>query len=122
MDLGEKLSKMYPSLERFAFSLTGCKEDAEDITMESITKILEKKEKLSFDINIEAYLIRTIKNTFVDLVRKNNKINKNDEIDNNDENLWSAKDFSTRNVESDEIGRAFAKIGDSCKETISLFL
>ena len=60
---------MYPKLLRYATSLTGQNDSGKDLVMEVITKIFEA-ENLPADLNLEAYATRSIKNLFLNNLKK----------------------------------------------------
>ena len=60
---------IYPKLLRYAMSLTKRSAAAEDLVMAVITKLLESN-NLPVDINVEAYAMRSVKNLFLNTVKK----------------------------------------------------
>lgn len=61
----------HKQLYRVAFRLTGNREDAEDIVQETFMKIWNGRERLGQLNNTAAFCMATLKNVFVDRVRKN---------------------------------------------------
>lgn len=61
----------HQQLYRVAFRLTGNREDAEDIVQETFMKIWNSRERLGELDNPAAFCMATLKNVFVDSVRKN---------------------------------------------------
>lgn len=62
--------KYYQSLFIYAFSLTGCQEDAEDLVANTFVKAL-----LSFEEgHLKAWLYRVLKNEFYNLYKKKKKL------------------------------------------------
>jgi RNA polymerase sigma-70 factor, ECF subfamily len=54
----------------YSFFLTKNKSDAEDLLQDAFTRIFAKKEAISNVKNIKSYLIATLRNMYVDNVRK----------------------------------------------------
>lgn len=63
---------IYPKLLRYAMSLTKRSAAAEDLVMAVITKLLESN-NLPVDINVEAYAMRSVKNLFLNTVKKESR-------------------------------------------------
>ena len=58
MELGQALSDLYPTLVRFALSLTKAR-CGRDLVMEVITNMLERQNKFDDSTNIQAYAMRS---------------------------------------------------------------
>ena len=70
-DLSIRLKEAYPSLQRYAWSLTGNKDDAHDLVMKAFMKLVEKLKNSNWSPeNFQAYLKKIIRNTFIDGMRK----------------------------------------------------
>jgi RNA polymerase sigma-70 factor, ECF subfamily len=131
MDMGEKLVQLYPTLQRYAVSLTRSKETAEDLVMAVIVKLLEKKNTLDPDINLQAYAFRSIKNAFIDsrrhAVRQITASNMTTAEDDDGSDFLSsivdeasaAMTFSS--LEFRDLSRALCSLGDECLEILTLF-
>lgn len=61
----------HQQLYRVAFRLTGNREDAEDIVQETFMKIWNSRDRLGQLDNPAAFCMATLKNVFVDSVRRN---------------------------------------------------
>lgn len=68
-----ELMSLQPSLERFAMSLTGNSEDAKDLVQETLLKALTYQNKYQADTNMKAWTFTIMKNTFINVYRKNVK-------------------------------------------------
>lgn len=63
----------HQQLYRVAFRLTGNREDAEDIVQETLMKIWNSRGRLGRLNNPAAFCMATLKNVFVDSVRRNHR-------------------------------------------------
>ena len=63
--------KLYQSLYLYALSLTHHPQDAEDLVMETLVKAYLSYGGVG---NIQAWMFKVLKNTFIDLFRKNKRI------------------------------------------------
>ncbi len=68
-----ELTKLQPSLQRFAMSLTGNSEDAKDLVQETFLKAFTYQDKYQSDTNLKAWVFTIMKNTFINIYRKNTK-------------------------------------------------
>lgn len=71
MDRAQEILALFKngSLQNFALSLCRNVDDADDLAMDVVTKLLEKKHLIPREIPIEAYAIKAVRNRFVDKVR-----------------------------------------------------
>ena len=60
----------HPRLYRFAFRLTGNREDAEDLVQEAFLKLWNSRERIGEPENPAAFCMTALRNTFVDSVRR----------------------------------------------------
>lgn len=94
---------LHPKLYRVAFSLTGNKDDAEDILQEAYCKLWNKRMELTAINNPEAFSVTLVKNLCLDFLRSSKFVRNEDSL----ENVTMAN-YSTPDVElesSDEIER-----------------
>ena len=64
------LVELEPNLERFAYSLTANREDANDLLQETYLKALTYKDKFEDNTNLKAWTFTIMKNTFINNYRK----------------------------------------------------
>jgi RNA polymerase sigma factor (sigma-70 family) len=74
-DVRYKLINLHESLERFAYSLTTNKDNAKDLVQETYLKALTYIDSFKEDTNLKAWAFTIMKNTFINIYRKVNKIN-----------------------------------------------
>lgn len=65
-----KLIDMQKSLMRFAYSLTGNKDDAKDLVQETSLRSLKYCDKFIHEFNFKAWTFTIMKNTFINAYRK----------------------------------------------------
>jgi RNA polymerase sigma-70 factor, ECF subfamily len=89
----------------YSFVLTKNKSDAEDLLQDAFTRIFAKKEPISTIKNIKSYLIATLRNMYVDNVRKQKlkakyqnwiTLNQSDLVSNNSEVNMNCQDIYTK--------------------------
>ena len=73
LQFNNELMNLQPSLERFAMSLTANSEDAKDLVQETLLKALTYRDKYQSDTNLKAWTFTIMKNTFINIYRKNVK-------------------------------------------------
>lgn len=111
--------ELYPQLFRYAQSLTKNKDDAHDLTMEVLAAALEQLQKgEDIALNLKAYLIRSVRNKFINNKIKYSKVGSIDDCDGYlepvDENLPSDPLMKKR------ISKAYSKLSDACQEILAL--
>lgn len=65
----ELFLKTYASLCEYSMSITSSKEAAEGAVQDVFAALWQKKEQLDDDVNIKAYLFRSVKNRSLDIVQ-----------------------------------------------------
>lgn len=127
MELSERLIKLYPRLLRYGLSLTRDKNEAEDLVMDIITKLLEKSDELSETINLEGYAIRSLRNRFLDMKRQSIRSVNTTSLDTEEVNFLDTiqDDYAdlntTAGLERRDLSRALAAVGEECLEILTLF-
>lgn len=111
---------MYPKLLRYATSLTGQNDSGKDLVMEVITKIFEA-ENLPADLNLEAYATRSIKNLFLNNLKKESR-----EVREKNEKGYSIYDktedpLSGSFVNEGDLERVLMGLEVKCREILTLF-
>ena len=121
MDIAENLIAIWPKLLKYAQSLTRNIHTAEDLVMEVITKVLESKERLDRDTNIEAYAIRAVRNTFLNEEVKNKRVSS--ETNSEGDSLYddTVDENSMKFTEEGDLERALINLGSKCREILVLF-
>lgn len=69
-EIESRLVALIPRLHRFAWTLTGAKTDADDITQEALERALQIQPSLATDVNLEAWLLRVARNIWYDQLRR----------------------------------------------------
>jgi len=94
-EFNKQLTNLQGNLQYFANSLTGNKEDANDLLQDTYLKALNNRSKYQDDTNLKAWTYTIMKNTFINNYRKSRNINSI--IDNFDDlsnlNLQHPTDF-----------------------------
>lgn len=121
MDIAENLIAIWPKLLKYAQSLTRNRHTAEDLVMEVITKVLESKERLAHDTNIEAYAIRAVRNTFLNEEVKNKRVSS--ETNSDGDSLYddTIDENSMKFTEEGDLERTLINLGSKCREILVLF-
>lgn len=71
-DLESSLKKAYPHLLSYAYYLTRDKIEREDLTQDTILKILENKDKAQVDNNFKAWCVSIMHNLYNDKLKARN--------------------------------------------------
>lgn len=71
--------KYYSRLKRFAREFVICSDDAENIVQDVFLELWQKRSKINQPINIEAFLISSVKNRCIDFLRHKIVVNKANE-------------------------------------------
>jgi len=71
VEFGSQLIKLKESLMRFAFSLTGNKDDTHDLVQETFLKALTHSDKFVDESNLKAWTSTIMKNIFINNYRLN---------------------------------------------------
>ena len=120
MNIGLVFKDRYPKFKGYAYSLTKSDSSAEDLVMEVFTKLIERKESIPEDVNVEAYIIKSIRNQFYDLIRKDKFVEpllpekEGALVD----KTSSSEVFADTNL--DRLVQKLEKLGKSCKSVLSL--
>lgn len=69
-DLDARIAEVIPRLHRFAWALTGCQADADDLTQAALERALANKGALAGQRSLEAWIIRVAKNLWLDQLRR----------------------------------------------------
>ena len=69
-----EILKCQDKLYRFSISLTKDINDANDLYQETLLKLLEKREQWNQWKNFEAYAMTTVRNTFLNTTKKQNRV------------------------------------------------
>lgn len=70
VEFNSELMKLYPNLERFAYSLSSNAEDARDLLQDTYLRALKYREQFESNTNIKAWLFTIMKNTFINNYRR----------------------------------------------------
>jgi RNA polymerase sigma-70 factor (ECF subfamily) len=121
MITSEIFTELWPKLRRFALSKTNDTQLAEDLVMDVITKILEKRSQLPDDLNIEAYAITSIRNNYINHSKKYSKMEFNSEENGQTEIEDKESIGSDKFIYSGDFEKYYMTLGESCKEILTLF-
>lgn len=118
-EIAKIYKELYPNLFRYAQSLTKNKDDAHDLTMEVLASTLERLQAGDeVAANLKAFLIRSIRNRFIDNKRKYGRVGLIDDCDGYlepiDEQAPSDPFMKKR------IANAYSKLSETCQETLAL--
>ncbi|MBL8770148.1 MAG: RNA polymerase sigma factor [Phenylobacterium sp.] len=69
-DIDARIAAVIPRLHRFAWALTGCQADADDLTQAALERALANKPKLAVQRSVEAWIIRVARNLWLDQLRR----------------------------------------------------
>ena len=121
MDIGQVFMDSYPKFKRYAYSLIKDAASADDLIMEVFKKLLERQDSIPVDVNIEAYVMRSIRNQFYDFLRKERVVTPMDVV--TEEQLADSSSSSQVSREStlDMLLKNLDSLGDNCKNVLSLF-
>ena len=121
MEIKIIFKQSYPKFRAYAYTFTEDYSSAEDLVMEVFKKLIERKEVLPSDINPEAYIIRSIRNQFIDTRRKDKMLTPIETATEaqladvgsiNKVSEGSSLSILVKNLES---------IGENCKNVLALF-
>jgi RNA polymerase sigma-70 factor (ECF subfamily) len=69
-DIEARITALIPRLHRFAWSLTGSRAEADDLTQATLERALEHRARLSADTPLDAWAFRVAKNLWLDQLRR----------------------------------------------------
>lgn len=122
-NIDRRIEAAIPRLHRFAWSLTGDRADADDVTQTALERALARRADFESDFPIEAWLLRVARNIWLDQLRRQ-KV-RAAEIDSEVVGRFHAiagfGDAHTR-AESNEALAAFADLPPGQKEVAALVL
>jgi RNA polymerase sigma-70 factor, ECF subfamily len=75
-DLGEQIVALLPRLRRFARSLTGNVQDADDLVHVAIERALSRSEQLRPDSSLAAWMFGIVRNAWIDEARARSRRNR----------------------------------------------
>ena len=68
-DLPQQLVALLPRLRRFAYSLTGCKDDGDDIVQSACERALSRAHQWQSGTRLDSWMFRIIQTTWIDRLR-----------------------------------------------------
>ena len=118
-NITEQFTTLYPKLFRYAMSLTGDKHTSDDLVMNVFITVLEKfRESDEFPTQLEFYLIRSIRNKFIDDKRRFDRVSSFDDTEGYLEPV--DPDLPSDPFMRKRIARSFQKLSSSCREFLGL--
>lgn len=69
-DIGERLMAFLPNLRRFAISLCGSRDVADDLVQAACERALASAERFESGTRFDAWMFRILRNLWVDQVRR----------------------------------------------------
>lgn len=119
------MTNLQNNLEYFANSLTGNREDANDLIQDTYLKALKNRDKYQDDTNLKAWTYTIMKNTFINNYRKSRNLNSI--IDNHDDlsnlNLQQSSDFPSPEsvLMASEINHEITQLNEIQRSTFKLY-
>ena len=118
-NISQQFVSLYPKLFRYAMSLTGDKHGSDDLVMHVFKSVLENfRDTRELPEQLEFYLIRSIRNKFIDDKRRFDRLSSFDDVEGYlepiDPNLPSDPFMRKR------IAKSFQKLSSSCREILGL--
>ena len=121
MDFKAIFKASYPKFRAYAYTLTQDISKAEDLVMEVIRKLIERQDSTPEGVNPESYIIRSIKNQFIDTLRKDKNLTPLDAtMEQQLPDEYSSKEI-TGQSNLDILVKNLASLGESCSNVLSLF-
>lgn len=119
IDFGEHFSENYNKYFRYAFSISGDKFLSEDLVMEVLEQMIRKFSDMEFDGELEGYIIRSIKNRYLNVV----KSSLNREIVPIESELQIADESlkSSSLGELEDLVTKLQEVGELCRGVLTLF-
>ena len=110
----------FPKYRSYAYGLTQNFSDAEDLVLEVCGRLIEKQDKIPPDVNIEPYIYRSIKNQFIDTVRKRKIFEPLDSTSKREYADDSSGDAVSGDKELDMLVKNLSSLGENCASVLSL--
>ena len=111
--------RAYPKLLKYAITLTREKSAAHDLVMKSFMKVLEKfKETQELPERLDFYLVKTIRNTFIDGTRRSQFETSIDDTEGYLEPVDPA--LPSDPLMKKRIIKAFGELSEPCQEMLGL--
>jgi RNA polymerase sigma-70 factor, ECF subfamily len=124
-EFNTQLTNLQSNLQYFANSLTGNREDANDLLQDTYLKALNNRDKYQDDTNLKAWTYTIMRNTFINNYRKMRNINSI--IDTHDDlsnlNLQRISDFPSPEsvLMAKEINNEIAHLNEIQRSTFELY-
>ncbi|HOG19474.1 MAG TPA: sigma-70 family RNA polymerase sigma factor [Salinivirgaceae bacterium] len=119
-----QLCNLRSSLERYAYSLTMNKDEADDLLQETIYKALRYRDSFAEDTNLLAWTFTIMKNIFINNYRKNSRLSKNYDIRKDTTLLERQIETAIMNPDSaysvKEIQKAISELPDEYRITFNM--
>ena len=114
-----RFERAYPKLLKYAITLTREKSSAHDLVMKSFMKVLEKfKETQELPERLDFYLVKTIRNTFIDGTRRSQFETSIDDTEGYLEPVDPA--LPSDPLMKKRIIKAFGELSEPCQEMLGL--
>lgn len=110
----------FPKYRSYAYALTKNIADAEDIVLEVCRRLIEKNDKIPTDVNLESYIFRSIKNEFIDTVRKRKLLQPLDPFSNDELADWSSEARVSAESSLDTLVKHLGSLGNDCASMLAL--
>ena len=118
-DISNRFMEVYPRLLKYAISKTNDKSSAHDLVMKSFMKVLERfKESQEMPERLDFYLIKVIRNTFLDEFKRSKRVTSIDDTDGYLEPVDPS--LPSDPLMKKRIARAFGQLSENCREVLIL--
>lgn len=126
MEFNHQLIGLESKLEKFAYSLTSNREEAQDLLQETFLKALSHRDKFVGYSNLKAWTFTIMKNTFINNYRKQQKENTHNDNTKNNFFINLTKDISPTRPDSElsvtEINKKIEELPEEFKKPFKMFL
>lgn len=122
LNISKLFSENYTKYYRYAYSLSGNKYLAEDLVMGVFEQIMLKEKEREFSGEVEGYIIRSIRNRYLDhmkLAKPSISLNPEDEY--LSDKLRSRDDTLSADNELEDLVEKLEKLGELCRGVLALF-
>lgn len=120
-DFGERLIAFLPNLRRFAISLCGSRDAADDLVQMACERALANAERFEPGTRFDAWMFRILRNLWIDQVRRRKTVGVQDDISERED---IAGAFGERDIEArltlNTVAKAITGLPDEQREVLLL--
>lgn len=115
----EELTTLLPSIRRFAYSLTGSADDADDLLQNTVLRVLDRK--VPKDVDLLKWCFRVCRNLWIDEYRSRKvRLEAANDPDLKSGQVVDGTQEMLDNIRLEEVNRAMDKLNDQQRSIISL--